>query len=185
MNETLTAIMNRRSHRGYKPDALQDEDVRTIVEAAVYAPTARNQQLWHFTVVQNPAMLKKMMDVVRENLAASNTPFKDRANDPDFNVYYQAPVVVICTIAEDAGWPELDIGAAAENMCLAAESLGIGSIMLGMGAFALEGDKGKALARELGIPDNHRHVISVSLGYKAKPDTPTPPRKMDVISYVR
>jgi nitroreductase len=185
MNETLTAIHNRRSHRAYQPDALKEEDVRAIVEAAVYAPSARNQQLWHFTVVQNPATLARMMDVVRENIANSNMPFKDRASDPNFNVYYQAPVVVICTIAEDAGWPELDIGAAAQNMCLAAESLGIGSIMLGMGAFALEGEKGKALAKELGIPDNHRHVISVSLGYKANPDTPTPPRKMDVISYVK
>jgi nitroreductase len=185
MNETLNVIRNRRSHRGYKPDALKEEDVKAIVEAAVYAPSARNQQLWRFTVVQQPAMLKKMMDVVRYNFANSELPFKDRANDPEFNVYYKAPVVVICTIAEDAGWPEVDIGAAAQNMCLAAESLGIGSIMLGMGSFALQGEKGKALAKELGIPDNHRHVISVSLGYKAKPDTPTPPRKMDVISYVK
>jgi nitroreductase len=185
MNETLTTIRNRRSHRGYKPDKLEDEDVKAILEAAVYAPSAMNQQKWHFTVVQNPDVLKKMMDVVRENIAASDGPFKDRADDPDFNVYYRAPVVVICTIAEDAGWPEIDIGAAAENMCLAAESLGIGSIMLGMGAFALQGDSGTALAKELGIPGNHRHAISVSLGYKTNPDAPAPPRNMDVITYVK
>jgi nitroreductase len=185
MNETLNAIRNRRSHRGYKPDQLKDEDVKAIVEAAVYAPSARNQQLWHFTVVQKPETLKKMMDVVRDVIGKSDMPFKDRASDPKFNVYYEAPTVVICTIAEEAGWPELDIGAAAQNMCLAAESLGIGSIMLGMGAFALQGERGEALKKELGIPDNHRHVISVSLGYKLKPDTPTPPRKMDVISYIK
>ena len=185
MNETLTVIRNRRSHRAYKPDAVKEADVKAIVEAAVYAPSARNQQLWHFTVVQKPETLRKMMDVVRENIAKSDLPFKDRAGDPKFNVYYEAPVVIICTIAEEAGWPELDIGAAAQNICLAAESLGLGSIMLGMGAFALEGDQGKALKKELGIPDNHRHVISVSVGYKAKPDTPTPPRKMDVISHIK
>jgi Nitroreductase family len=135
-------------------------------------------------VVQDPATLKKMMDVVREVIANSDMPFKDRASDPSFNVYYNAPVVIICTISEEAGWADLDIGAAAQNMCVAAESLGLGSIMLGMGAFALEGEKGKALKKELGIPDNYRHGISVSIGYKAKPDTPTPPRKMDVITYV-
>lgn len=184
MNETLTAIRNRRSHRAFKPDAVKEEDVKAIAEAAVYAPSARNQQLWHFTVVQKPETLRKMMDVVRANIASSDMPFKDRASDPGFNVYYNAPVVIICTISDEAGWADIDIGAAAQNMCVAAESLGLGSIMLGMGAFALEGEKGKALKKELGIPDNYRHSISVSIGYKAKPDTPTPPRKMDVISYV-
>ncbi|MCJ7605141.1 MAG: nitroreductase family protein [Dehalococcoidales bacterium] len=186
MNETLKVINHRRSIRSYKPEQLKDEDVKTIVEAGVYAPTAMNQQKWHFTVVQNKTMLDKMMDTVRGNIAKSEIPgLAERAGTPDFNVYYNAPTVIIVTISEEARWADFDCGAAAENIALAAESLGIGSVMLGMGAFACEGEKGAALMKELGIPAGYRHVISISLGYQTDPNPPVPPRNMDVINYVK
>lgn len=186
MNEILKVINSRRSIRSYQPDQLKDEDVKAIVEAGVYAPNAMNQQKWHFTVVQNKAMLGKMMDTVKENVAKSEIPgLAERATTPDFNVYYHAPTVIIVTVDEEARFTELDCGAAAENIALAAESLGIGSVLLGMGAFALQGDAGKALKKELGIPDGYRHVISISLGYKTGPNPPVPLRDMDVINYVK
>lgn len=185
MNETLLVIQSRRSIRHYRPDQIKTEDIKTIVEAGIYAPSAMNQQKWHFTVVRNKGMLDKMMATVKTNILSSDMPgMKERAESPDFNVYYNAPAVIIITADEDARFTEIDCGIAAENMALAAASLGIGSVLLGMGAFALEGDAGKPLKNELGIPDNYQHIISISLGYNAEEAPPMPAKNFDVINYV-
>lgn len=55
--ETLQAILTRRSIRKYKPEPVADEHVERLLEAAMYAPSARNTQAWQFIVIE---MFKKM-----------------------------------------------------------------------------------------------------------------------------
>ena len=50
MNETLNIIKARRSIRSYLPDQIKENELQAILEAGYYAPSARNQQPWHFTV---------------------------------------------------------------------------------------------------------------------------------------
>ena len=57
MNETIKFIKSRRSIRKYKEKQIEDSDVQTILDCAIHAPNAMNQQKWHFTVIQNKAML--------------------------------------------------------------------------------------------------------------------------------
>ncbi|MCX7772888.1 MAG: nitroreductase family protein, partial [Clostridia bacterium] len=52
MNETIKTLMNRRSIRDYQAEQLKDEEIDTILEAGMYAPSAINEQPWYFTVVQ-------------------------------------------------------------------------------------------------------------------------------------
>lgn len=61
MNETLINIRNRRSARKFKNEQIKDEELNAILEAGQYAPSAMNQQSWHFTVIQNNELLKKLM----------------------------------------------------------------------------------------------------------------------------
>lgn len=186
MNETIKVIRSRRSIRAYKPDPPKEEELKTIVEAGVYAPTAMNQQKWHFTVVEDKAVLAKMAANARENVLTSGIDFlAERAKDPNFNCYNNAPVVIVITAEADNKFAEFDCGCAAENMALTAESLGIGTVMMGMPEFALQGEAGEALKKELGIPAGYRHVISLGVGYKVNPDTPMPEKKFDVINYVK
>ncbi len=186
MNETLTSIKNRRSIRKYKPDQVGEKELEVIMEAAIYAPSAMNQQKWHFTVVQNGEMLDKLARKATENLLKSPIPFfVDRAKDPNFNVFHKAPTVVFITGDAEAGFMDLDCGMAAENIALAAESLGINSCMQAMPGEIFAGDDADALKKELGIPEGYRFVIAVALGYRDMDTPPAPPKKKENISYIK
>jgi nitroreductase len=185
VNETLKSIKNRRSIRKYKAEQISDAEIQTIMEAAIHAPSAMNQQKWHFSVIQNRETLAKMAEMIRQNLLKSPIEFfVERAKNPDYNVFYSAPTVVIITADEKAHFTEFDCGAAAENIALAAESLNIGSCIIGMASFLFESDKAGEIKKELGIPEGYKFIISVALGYKdVKP--PVPPKNKDAIIYVK
>ncbi|HUT69023.1 MAG TPA: nitroreductase [Dehalococcoidales bacterium] len=186
MNETIKVIKNRRSIRKYKAEQIGDAELRAIMEAAMYAPSAMNQQKWHFTVVQNPKMLDKMAGTIRKNLLKSSIDlFVERAKNPDYNVFFNAPTVVLITADEKAHFTEFDCGAATENIALAAESLNIGSCVIGMAGFLFESEKADEIKKELGIPEGYKFIISVALGYKDVKNPPVPPKNKDVINYVR
>ena len=186
MNETLKVIKNRRSIRKYKKEQIGESDIQAIAEAAIYAPTAMNQQKWHFTVVQSREMLVKMNNTIRENILNSGVEFlTERAKNPDFNVFHGAPAVIIITADEQARFTEIDCGAAAENIALAAESLNISSCVIGMANALFESEKAGEIKKELGIPDGYKFIISVALGYKDIENPPVPPKNRDVINYIK
>lgn len=185
MNETIRVIKNRRSHRKYRPEQIGEAELHAIIETAIYAPSGMNQQKWHFTVIQNKDILNKMVSRARENLRKSDNEFMaKRAEDPEFNLYYNAPTVVVITVDEKAPFTEIDCGAAAENIAVAAESFNIGSCLIAMSGFIFQGDGIEELKKELGIPAGYRHVISIALGYKDNENLPVPPKNRDVINYI-
>jgi nitroreductase len=60
VNEVLTTIKKRRSVRSFKPDQITEAELQTVLEAGIYAPSAGNQQLWHFTVIQDKQVLDQL-----------------------------------------------------------------------------------------------------------------------------
>ena len=186
MNEILEVIKKRRSIRKYKPEQISDADLEAIMEAAIYAPSAMNQQKWHFTVVQNREMLDKITQTAREKLLQSSVPFfVERAKDPNSSVFYHDPTLVIITADEKAGFIDLDCGMAAENIALAATSMGIDSCIIAMTGTLFEGDDTDGVKKELGIPEGYRFVISIALGYKDMDSPPAPPKKKENVSYIK
>ena len=185
MNETIKTINSRRSIRKYQDKPIPDAEMKTIAEAAIYAPSAMNQQKWHFTVVQNPEMLTKMNDTIRKNLLNSGVEFlAERAKDSNFNVFHGAPALIMVTAEEGVRFTEIDCGAAAENIALAAASLDIGSCLVAMAEFLFASDDAGKIKQEMGIPENYRHIITVVLGYKDM-EPPTPPKNKDAINYIK
>lgn len=185
MNETIEVIKSRRSHRKYGPEPLSGAELEAIVETAIYAPSAMNQQKWHFTVISDRDTLDWMMDIIRENLSNSGIEvLANRVKEPDFNVFHHAPAVVMVTAEENARFTEIDCGAAAQNIALAAESLNIGSCLIAMPEFLFASGNTSEIKKKLGIPENYRHVISVTLGYKKETAPPAPPKNKDVINYI-
>lgn len=186
MNETISVIKNRRSIRKYKPEQIGDKELEAIMEAAIHAPSAMNQQKWHFTVIQNRKKVEQLAQTARELLLKSPVEFfRERAKNPEFNVFYHAPTVVIITADEQAMFVEFDCGAAAENIALAAQSLGISSCMVGMADVLFEGDSAVETKQELGIPQNYKFILSIVLGYKDTETPSTPPKKKENINYIR
>jgi nitroreductase len=66
--QLLELVKNRRSIRKFKPDAIPDEYVQKIIEAARWAPSGFNQQPWEFVVIKKPEFKAKISDYCKEQL---------------------------------------------------------------------------------------------------------------------
>ncbi len=186
MNETLDVIHSRRSIRKYQPKQIADAELECLLEAARYAPSARTQQKWHFTVVQDGILLDRMVELIKEAMKGSgNELLAQRASDPGYHTFYHAPTVIIISGEASAGSIQIDCGAAAENIALAAESLNIGSCLLTSSRWAFVSEQGQALEKELGFPEGFTHICAVALGYKTEANPTAPARDPYIVTYVR
>ncbi len=184
MNEVLSTIKNRRSVRKYKSEQISEEDLKLILEAGIYAPSAHNQQTWHFTVIQSPELLRNINNIVREGMANSEVEWIHKmGSNPDFQVTYDAPtLIVVSGKADGIAW-QTDCSAAIQNMLLAAESLGIGSVWLGLLRFYFNNEQELP---GLGIPEGYVPHYGVSFGYNAnEKKLPAPRRNLEVVNYIR
>ena len=98
MNEILKTISTRRSIRNFKPEQLKREDVDSIIQAGLYAPSANNTQNWHFTVVQNRAMIEKVNKWILDekyDLYLNSEKNLDILNsiDPELHKFYTEKVL--------------------------------------------------------------------------------------------
>lgn len=160
--DVLQAITNRRSHRAYKAEQLPEEVLEKILRAGLEAPSARNHQPWHFSVVQNPELIQEVHDEAARVMGREGSP---RFADPDFQIFYYAPTVVFIFGEKGFSWTDVDCGIAVENMALAAEGLGIGSVILGLPKPAFQGNKADELRNRLQCPEGYDFVIALALGY--------------------
>lgn len=183
MNEVLKTINDRRSTRSYKTDPISKADLDLLIEAAVHAPTAHNDQPWHFTIIQNKELLGEINDISKEMMAQSSNEWMQKmASKPNFRVTYDAPVLIVVSGRLDAFDYKADCAAAIENMILAAESIGISSVWLGLVRFFFEIPEE---VKKLGIPDGYVPYYGVAFGYSAnETKLPSPKRNLDVIHYI-
>lgn len=186
MNETLEVIANRRSIRKYKPEQITDKELQQIMEAAILAPSARNQQKWHFTVVQKREIIDEMARIIKSNALNSSEEYAARfMSDPEYHVFFHAPTVILVSHITGGHFIEVDCGMAMQNILLAAESLGIGSCVIGFSRFLLASQVGIDLLKELGMPEGYTHLSAVALGYPDGPHPAMPPRNRDVVNYIK
>ena len=161
----LKAIAERASVRSYKPDAVPDEDLHTILEAALHAPSANNARPGHIVVVRDAAKREKLSQV-----------------HPWAGFCGQSPVVLIFCAEEELSphWWIEDCSAAVENALIQAAALGLGTCWIGIRG----GSPGHPMSTEecvrevCAIPEGIRVLALVSLGYPASPPHPKPPGPM-------
>jgi len=185
VDRVLEVIRKRRSVRGFKSDPVKKEDLETVLEVAMYAPSAGNRQPWHFTVITDDKLINELSSLAKAAMAADhNSLYQQRVADANFHVFHHAPVVIIVGGADSSPWAHADCAAATQNIMLAAEALGIGTCWVNLFLFAFRGEGGEALPGRLGIPEGYRPLYSIALGYKAHDNWPVPPRKKDCINYL-
>ena len=168
-NSVLDAIKSRRSIRSYEGKAVPDSAIRTLLEAATYAPSAINVQPWRFTIVTHketmirisdmakPALIRALPDVGDENLVA----LKKRLSDPQYNIFYGAPLLIFISSLKSP-YAVYDCSMAAQNMMLTASSLGMGSCWIGTAVLTANEPKVKA---DLGVPEDHEVHAALIFGY--------------------
>jgi nitroreductase len=158
-------ILARRSVRDYTPQALSSVKLRTLLEAAVRAPTAMHEEPWAFTIVQDRAVLddisERGMPLFMEHLRQSGQHF-ELVNNPAFNLFYNAgTLIVICAKPIDSFYAA-DCWLAAENLMLAACAMGLGSCVIGAVTEILNNREVKA---SLGIPKDFEAIVPIVVGY--------------------
>ncbi len=166
MSDIQSAIMNRRSTRGFSDVALTEEEIRTLTEAALASPTACNYQDWHFIFVTNRELLKRFSDEYREILLSKLTG-EARSKKTDYDVFFNAPLVIFITLPEQpkSNFADVDAGIAVENLALSAMGLGLGSVILGRPLEVIKGEKGKEWMQAFGFPKGHRYAIAIAIGH--------------------
>ena len=167
--DVLQAISDRRSHRVYREEQLPEDVLSAILRAGLESPSARNHQPWHFSVVQDAALIQEVHDEAAKVMGKDGSP---RFADPGFQIFYHAPTVIFIFGEKDFGWTQVDCGIAVENMALAAEVLGVGSVILGLPKPAFMGGKADELRTKLQCPEGYDFVIALALGYAT--DTKAP-----------
>ena len=160
--EVLQAIENRRSHRAYQAKQIPEEVLQKILKAGLQSPSARNHQPWHFSVVQDAALLQEVHDEAARMMGKNGSP---RFVDPKFQIFYYAPTAIFIFGEKNFDWTGVDCGIAVENMALAAEGLGIGNVILGLPKAAFMGEKADELRAKLQCPEGYDFVIALALGY--------------------
>jgi len=171
-NPILAAIADRRSNRGYKPDQIAKEQLDAILAAAGQAPSARNAQPWHFTIVQNQSVIKEVDDEANSILNRT------------VGIFYGAPTVIFISCDSSSKWSRLDSGIAAQTIALAAHSLGLGSVILGLPDAAFTGARADYFKKLLMFPDTHEFAVAIAIGIPTatKEAHPVEPDKITIIS---
>lgn len=185
MPSILEVIKQRRSIRQYQTQQIKEADVQTILEAARYAPSARNQQPWYFTVIQNQTLLDHMSTVAKKNMFKTHAAWlQERANNEQYHLFHRAPTVIVVSGLSDSEYAFSDCCAAIQNMLLAAESLGLGSCWIGLARYFFAEKKE---VEKLGIPAGYTPFYTICLGYKKDLDSKrtAPVRKKEVVGYIR
>ncbi len=167
-SKVLDIIRERFSVRSYSDKPIEKEKLDLILEAARLAPSASNSQPWHFYVVKNRDLIKKLAEKMPLGSSLISNSF-----------IAEAPVVIVATAGPvdllrkvmsfivNRKWYYLDLGIALEHMVLAGWELGIGSCWIGW----FDEKKIRSL---LAIPNNREVVALLTLGYANEERPPFP-----------
>ena len=156
-NEVLENIKARRSVRAYTEQQVPEEDLRTILEAATYAPSGMHLETWHFTAIQNVSKLAELNERIKGAFAKSDdVRLQERARNKAYCCYYHAPTLVIVSNEPTQWWAGMDCACAIENMFLAAQSLGIGSCWINQLGTTCDDPGVREFITEMCIRDRYR-----------------------------
>ncbi len=168
----IGAINGRRSIREYEKRDLAEDAIRRIVDAGVQAPTGLGFQPWRFVVVRDRALMREVSDYCKTTMIATLEGTEDERaqwflsllKQEDFNIFYNAPVLVLVFGAADDPMSSIDCTLCAENMMLAAWSLGVGSCWIGSASVVAQNPD---LMERLQAPEGYNLVAQLIFGYPA------------------
>ena len=144
----MNEIFHRISIRKYLGKPVEDEKIQKLLQAAMAAPSAGNQQPWEFYVVKDKAALEKLSQTSPYASCAASAPLA-------FVACYR----VNCKMPEYA---QIDLSASVENLLLEADALDLGAVWLGIAPLK---DRMEAVRQVLNIPENLDAFAIIPCGY--------------------
>ena len=172
----ITHLKFRRSIRQYKDTPIEKEKIKKIIEAGRLTPTASNSQNVRYIVVQND--IEALEDEVIEQYKMLSNTDNSVKLPPIYNIdrlkrgflFYKAPLLIL-----NISPSEINACLAAMNMELMAETLGLGTVYVGL--FARPANVNKKLRKSLGIEEEEKIATCLAIGYPKVQYLRTAPRK--------
>ena len=155
MNEFIKVLEERRSIRKFKPEMPPKADLEQIIEAGLYAPSAKNCQSTLTIAVTNKELRNKIADANR----------RIGGWDEGFDPFYGAPAILIVLAKKDWVNRVYDGSLVMENMMLAAHSLGLGSIWIHRAKEEFETEEWKQFLAGLGVEGEWEGIGHCAVGY--------------------
>ncbi len=149
--DAMEAILTRRSIRRYTSQGISGQLITELLQAAMSAPSAANEQPWHFIVIDDPKVLN---EIPRFHPYSSMLP--------------QAPVAIfVCVerIPGREGSVVQDGSAATQNLLLAAHAKGLGAVWLGIYPFE---ERMQGMRKLMDLPDQMLPLALIVLGHPAE-----------------
>lgn len=175
MSDVLNKMKTRRSIRKYKPDAVPQELLDQLIEAGLYAASARGCQS---TIIIQVTDKKLRDEIVKMNCEIGGW-------EEGFDPFYGAPAMLIALAKKD--WPNrvYDGSLVMGNMMLAAHELGLGNCWIHRAKEEFETQWGKDLLKSLGIEEEYEGIGHCALGFIDGEYPETPERKENRVFYIR
>ena len=154
----LEAILSRRSIRKYTDQTITDDLIEQLLKTAMVAPSAHNEQPWHFIIIKERRLLDEISEI-----------------HPYAKMLREAPLALaVCANHnlekdQEADYWVLDCAAATENILIAANALGLGACWLGIHPRV---PRKAALAKILKLPEHVSTFGLIALGHPAEKKSP-------------
>jgi nitroreductase len=158
--DAMDALFSRRSIRKYTAEAITEEVLGEILEAAMSAPSAGNQQSWHFIIIDDRKILNEVPTFHPHSLMLREAPV----------------AILVCgdlQLEKHTGYWVQDCAAATENLLLAVHAKGLGAVWLGI--YPRE-ERVAGLRKLLAIPDHVIPFALIPIGHPAESKPARPDR---------
>lgn len=178
MNEIMQNIVSRRSIRAYRPDRVPEDMMQEILKACAFAPSAGGRQSPIAVVCENSEINEELGRINFRNLVAimdkrppadPKAPSQEKAPPAmdltERSAFHGAPAVITLFAPKDWYNFTIDCAAAAENIMLAAWSLGLGSCMIARAEETFASDRGREIKCQWGLDDSLEAKIHVVVGF--------------------
>ena len=155
--DAMEAILSRRSIRRYTGEPVPEELIKELLEAAMSAPSASNQQPWQFVIVDDRRILDEIPKI---------HPYAQMVKETSW-------AIAVCgdtDLASMSGYWVQDCSAATQNILIAANAMGLGAVWLGV--FPRE-ERVKTAQKLLGLPEHVMPLCFISIGYPAEKKPPS------------
>lgn len=168
--ELQEAILKRRSIRRFTDHYVTDDELKKLLEAARWAPSWANTQVWEFVVVRDREVIRSLTECYSETNPARTCSFACSA------------LIAVCMKAKVSGfkggeartkfgdWGLFDLGLTVQNLALTAHELGLGTVVVG----SMDHDRMKAI---LGLPETMEVVVTLPIGRPVPEPVKVPGRK--------
>lgn len=173
-NPVIETILNRRSIRHFTDQPIPREMLEALAQAGTYAPSGKNVQSCHFTVVTNQEKI--------QTLKAQLGTAAQRENVFFFGFHNPQALILVSNDHNSTNSIQ-DASCAAENILLAATSFGLGSVWLNPLKVLSDEPSIRQLLNQFGVPETHHVWATIALGWPVKQPQALP-RKPDTIHFV-